>query len=188
MAVVMGGVMDAIVTTDEDQRIVLFNEAAEHMFRCSASSALGQSIDRFIPERFRADHQRHFRKFGQNPEPFRHMGAAREIFGLRADGEEFPIEATISQVQVKEKGRKFFTVVLRDVTERRHAQETLKKEQQFISAILNTAGALVVVMNRHGQIVRFNRACEQLTGFSFEEICHMPIWEILQPPMVGWKR
>ncbi|HNP28951.1 MAG TPA: PAS domain S-box protein [Nitrospirales bacterium] len=185
MAVVMGGVMDAIVTIDEDQRIVLFNKAAENMFRCSASSALGQPIDRFIPERYRTAHQQHFQQFGRNSEPFRHMGAAREIFGLRTGGEEFPIEATISQVQVKEKGKKLFTVVLRDVTERRHAQEMLKKEQQFITAILDTAGALVVVMNRLGQIIRFNRACERLTGFSFDEVRHRPIWEIFQPPMVG---
>ncbi len=185
MAVVMGGVMDAIVTIDESQRIVLFNKAAEDMFGCPVSSALGQPIDRFIPERFRGAHQEHFQQFGRDPEPFRQLGSAREIFGLRTGGEEFPIEATISQVQVKKQGKKFFTIVLRDVTERRYAQEMLKKDQQFIAAILDTAGALVVVMNRHGQIIRFNRACERLTGYSFEEVRHRLIWDILQPPMVG---
>ncbi len=185
MAVVMGGVMDAIVTIDEGQRIVMFNKAAENMFGCPASSALGQPIERFIPERFRTAHQQHFQQFRRNPEPFRHMGAAREIFGLRTGGEEFPIEATISQVQVKEKSKKLFTVVLRDVTERRHAQEMLKKDQQFITTILDTAPALVVVMDRHGQIIRFNRACEALTGYSFEEVRHRLIWDIFQPPIMG---
>ncbi|WNM60037.1 sensor histidine kinase [Candidatus Nitrospira allomarina] len=185
MAVVMDGVMDAIVTIDESQRIVLFNKAAEDMFGCPASSALKQSIDRFIPKRFRAAHQEHFQQFGRNPKPFRQMGGAREIFGVRTSGEEFPIEATISQVQAKEQGKKLFTVVLRDVTERRHAQEMLKKDQQFITAILDIAGALMVVMNRHGQIIRFNRACERLTGYSFEDVRHKLIWDILQLPKLG---
>jgi PAS domain S-box-containing protein len=183
LELVVGGVTDAIVTTDEDERIVLFSEAAANMFRCPASSALGQSINRFIPERFRADHHRHHRQFGQNPEPFRQMGAAREIAGLRADGEEFPVEATISQVEVKGKGKrkKLFTVVLRDITERRQVQEALKKEQQFIAAILDTAAALMMVIDPQGRIVRFNRACEILTGFSCEEVQNQPFWNILVP-------
>ncbi|MEO8324398.1 MAG: PAS domain S-box protein [Nitrospirota bacterium] len=178
MAVVMAGAMDAIVTTDEEQRILLFNQAAEHMFRCSASSALGQSIDRFIPARFRAAHQRHFQQFGQNLEPFRHMGAARETFGLRADGEEFPIEASISQVQVKEKGRNLFTVVLRDITERRHAQETLEKEQQFVSNILETAGALLVILDPQWQILRMNRLSEEIFQYSIERVKGKPFWNL----------
>ncbi|MDH4361820.1 MAG: PAS domain S-box protein [Nitrospirota bacterium] len=185
--VVMGGVMDAIVTTDEDQRIVLFNEGAEKMFGCPASRALGQSIDQFIPERFRLAHHGHHQQFQQNADRYRHMGGAREIFGLRTDGEEFPIEATISQVELKGKGKgkgkgkKLFTVVLRDITERREAQEAIKKEQEFIAAILDTTAGLLVVVDSQGNIVRFNRACEILTGFSSEEIQNKPFWETVLP-------
>lgn len=178
MAVVMGGVMDAIVTIDEGQRIVLFNKAAEDMFGCRASSALGQPIDRFIPKRFRATHQAHFQQFGRNPKPFREMGAAREIFGLRTGGEEFPIEATISQVQVKEQGKKLFTVVLRDVTERRHAQEILKNEEQFVSNVLEAAGALLVILNPQWQILRMNRLSEEIFQHSLEHVIGKPFWNL----------
>ncbi len=179
LELVLGGVMDAIVTTDENERIVMFNEAAANMFRCPVSSALGQPIDRFIPERFREAHYRHLRQFGQNPAASRQMGGAREIFGLRIDGEEFSVEATISQVEVK--GKKLFTVVLRDITERRQAQEEIKKEQEFIGAVLDTTAALIVVMDSQGKIVRFNRACEIMTGFSSEEIQNKPFWETVLP-------
>ncbi|MCI0663766.1 MAG: PAS domain-containing protein [Acidobacteria bacterium] len=57
--------MDAIITVDENQQIVLFNAAAERMFRCSAKDALGQSLDRFIPDRFRQAHREHIRVFGE---------------------------------------------------------------------------------------------------------------------------
>ena len=185
MGVVVNGVMDAIVTTDEEERIVLFNEAAGQMFRCPASSALGQSINRFIPERFREAHHRHHRQFGQDSQVSRHMGQAREIFGLRDDGEEFPIEATISRVELKGKskghGKKLFTVVLRDISERRQAREAIEKEQEFISAILDTTAALIVVLDSQGTIIRFNRACEMLTGFSSEEIQNKPFWETVLP-------
>lgn len=184
MELVVSGVRDAIVTTDEDQRIVLFNKGAENMFGCPVSSALGQSINRFIPERFREAHHKHHRQFVQNPELVRHMGAAREIFGLRVNGEEFPAEGTISQVEMKGKGkgRKLFTVVLRDITERRQAEETIKKEQQFISAILETTESLMAVADTQGNIIQFNHACEKLSGFSLEEVQRRPFWEILIPP------
>ncbi|MCA9458157.1 MAG: PAS domain S-box protein, partial [Nitrospira sp.] len=178
MTVVMDGVMDAIVTIDESQRIVLFNKAAENMFRCPASSAIGQPIERFIPERFRAAHQQHFQHFGRNPEPFRHMGAAREIFGLRTGGEEFPIEATISQVQIKGKTKKLFTVVLRDVTERRHAQEILKEEEQFVSNVLETAGAFLVILDPQWQILRMNRLSEEIFQRSLAHMSGKPFWNL----------
>ncbi|MGV7229937.1 MAG: PAS domain-containing protein, partial [Nitrospirales bacterium] len=106
MEVVVGGVMEAIVTADEDERIVLFNEAAAKMFRCPASSALGQPIDRFIPKRFRVGHFMNHRQFGQAAVASRQMGAARDVIVQRADGEEFPAEMTISKVEVKGWGKR----------------------------------------------------------------------------------
>ncbi|MEO8326602.1 MAG: PAS domain S-box protein [Nitrospirota bacterium] len=133
MEVVVGGVMDAIVTTDEDQRIMVFNKAAEKMFRCPASSAIGQSIDRFIPERFQAAHHLHYRQFGQDAVGNRQMGAARDVMVRRADGAEFPAEVTISKVEVTGwgKGNPLFTLVLRDITDRCRQQE----EQQRIGKL-----------------------------------------------------
>lgn len=116
--------MDAIISIDARQRIVLFNRAAAQVFRCSAEYALGRPLDEFIPERFRHAHREHVVRFGESRQTGRRMGALAVLFARRADGEEFPIEASISHVEVS--GEKLFTVILRDVTERQRAAERLE--------------------------------------------------------------
>ncbi|HXF65135.1 MAG TPA: PAS domain S-box protein [Burkholderiales bacterium] len=135
---IIASAMDAIITVDEDQNIVLFNEAAEKIFRCRAAEAVGCPLDRFIPERFRAAHREHVRRFGETGQTTRTMGARLALYGLRADGEEFPIDASISQITTG--GRKFYTVILRDITERRRAEQALERsyeELRELSAAMN---------------------------------------------------
>ena len=93
---IIDSAMDAIITINEDQHILLFNPAAELMFGCKAAEAVGSRVDRFIPERFRKAHEEHIRKFGETGVTTRRMGQLGEIRGLRTNGEEFPIEASIS--------------------------------------------------------------------------------------------
>jgi len=113
--------MDAVISIDEGQRIVVFNDAAEKVFGCAARDAIGSPIDRFIPERFRAVHREHVRHFGEASTTTRRASGA--LWGLRANGQEFPIEAAISQTRVGSK--RLFTVMARDITERKQAEEAL---------------------------------------------------------------
>ena len=122
---IVASAMDAIISVDEQQRIVLFNKAAEVIFRCPADSALGAPLERFLPERFRKVHRQHMEQFGKTGLSSRTMGAATmALCGVRGDGEEFPIDASISQVQVGE--HHIYTVILRDVTERKRAEDNLR--------------------------------------------------------------
>jgi PAS domain S-box-containing protein len=125
----IGSAMDAIITIDANQRVMIFNAAAEKMFCCPAHEAIGHSIDRFIPERFHAAHRGHIRAFEETGVTDRSMGALGALFGFRADGHEFPIEASISQIEVK--GEKLFTVILRDITERKRAEH---EHEQLLSS------------------------------------------------------
>lgn len=120
--------MDAIITVDEKQRIVIFNAAAEKTFGCRAADAVGGSLDRCIPERFRAAHRRHIGRFGETGSTTRMMGASLPLYGLRGNGEEFPIDASISQITVD--GRRLYTVILRDITQRRQAEDALQRSHQ----------------------------------------------------------
>jgi PAS domain S-box-containing protein len=130
---VIESAMDAIITIDEMQRVVLFNGAAERMFGCSAAGALGQSLDRFIPSRLRAAHRAHVRGFEATGVTSRAMGKLGDLLGLRADGSEFPIEASISQTGAG--GAKLFTVILRDITVRKETEENLSRSQKQLRAL-----------------------------------------------------
>jgi len=133
LAGILESAMDAILSVDESQRVVLFNAAAERVFGCAAAEALGQPLDRFLPARSRAAHRAHVWAFGETGVTSRVMGKLGELSGLRANGEEFPIEAAISQTEVG--GAKLFTVVLRDVTERTAAEAALAESEARFRAL-----------------------------------------------------
>jgi PAS domain S-box-containing protein len=115
--------MDAILTIDEAQRITLYNRAAEKIFGWPADQVLGKPLDLLLPQRYRARHGEHVRRFGATGVTSRRMGGTTVIHGLRAGGEEFPMDASISQLDTPEGN--VFTVILRDVTERVRAQREL---------------------------------------------------------------
>lgn len=153
--------MDAIITVDADQCILLFNQAAERMFRTKAVDAVGQPLDRFIPDRFRHSHKNHIDNFGRTGVATRAMGKTQAVSGLRSDGEEFPVEASISQVEIG--GRKLYTVILRDITERKHAETELKRQAEIIDL------APVMVRDTQDRIILWNTGSEQLYGYSRQE-------------------
>ena len=130
---VIDSAMDAIISINETQEVVLFNAAAERMFGCSATEALGGPLDRFIPARFRAAHRAHVSAFGATGVTSRTMSELGELVALRTDGREFPIEAAISQTEAS--GAKLFTVILRDITERRAAEEALSRSEGRLRAL-----------------------------------------------------
>ncbi|MGC3973369.1 MAG: PAS domain S-box protein [Nitrospira sp.] len=148
--------MDAIITVDEDQKIVLFNHAAEDMFQWSAQDMLGRRLDRLIPERFRSAHAAHIREFGRSGITTRQMGALGVIMGIRSTGEEFPIEAAISQVGVE--GTHYYTVILRDITVRKRLEQELAEREALLRAIIETEPECVKVLALDGTIRTINAA------------------------------
>jgi PAS domain S-box-containing protein len=128
LAAIVDSAMDAIITVDEQQRVVLFNRAAEQVFRCRREQALGSSLDRFLPSRFRAAHRGHIEQFGRTGGTSRRMGDVTTLCAIRCDdGGEFPIEASISQAT--ESNRHYYTVILRDITVRKQYEDELKARQ-----------------------------------------------------------
>jgi two-component system, NarL family, sensor histidine kinase UhpB len=120
--------MEAIITIDEAQTVVIFNPMAERVFGVSAMEAIGAPLSRFIPERFRGAHAKHVEQFGVTGVSERQMGRQRVLYGLRASGEEFPIEASISQI--REGGGKLYTVMLRDITARLRGEDALRQSRE----------------------------------------------------------
>ncbi len=155
--------MDAIITVDEQRRITMFNRAAETMFRCAADWAIGQPIDRFVAKR----HRKLFGNFMGDSDVTR--VDARQVWipeGLsasRADGDEFPIEATFSPLQSD--GQRFYTFILRDINARSKAeavmrnlqaqnqdlQEVMRRQQEF-PGLIGDDPAMQLVYDSIGQV------------------------------------
>jgi PAS domain S-box-containing protein len=128
LAGIISTAADAIISADEAQRIVMYNEAARTVFGWSKEEVVGKPFDVLLPERFRATHAQHVRTFGGGPETARKMGArSRMLFGLRKSGEEFPVDAAISKLNVG--GAWQFTAVVRDITERERAEQALRASE-----------------------------------------------------------
>lgn len=180
LGAIVDSAMDAIITVDESQNIVLFNRAAEQLFACPRNQARGTPLDRFIPERFRAAHRAHIEHFGRTGVTSRRMGDVTTLWALRADGTEFPIEASISQAA--DGRRRLFTVILRDTTLRKQTEAewlrmrtALDATQARLAAIVDSAMDAVITVDEEQQIVLFNRAAEQLFHVRREEILGSPL-------------
>ena len=150
LGAIIESAMDAFITVDESQKIVMFNRAAEKIFGVPASEAIGSPLERFIPERFRVSHAGHVKAFGQTHSTQRSMGLLGTLFGLRSDGKEFPVEASISHA--RSGGQSYFTVILRDVSEKMRLEAQLLQAQKmesigrFAGGIAHDFNNLLMVM------------------------------------------
>jgi PAS domain S-box-containing protein len=122
---------DAIVTVDEAQRIVFFNQGAEQIFGYAADEVLGEPLEVLIPEPHRPGHAEKVRAFGTSPVVARRMGERGQISGRRKSGEVFPADASISKLEIG--GSRLYTAVLRDVTERVRAEQALARQAEDLA-------------------------------------------------------
>jgi PAS domain S-box-containing protein len=160
--------MDAIITIDEAQNIVLYNRAAERIFGWSAEQVRGQSIDKLIPERFRPSHAQHVRRFGATGVTSRRMSGSTVVYGRRANGEEFPVDASISQLDTPE--GKLFTVILRDVTERLRAENEQARLAARLAGLVDSAMDGIITIDSEQRILLYNRAAERIFGWQQREV------------------
>ncbi len=115
---------DAIIVTEHDASITLFNQGAMKLFGYDPSEVLGKTIDLLLPERFRNDHSSHISELTHDLASAHRIAQRREVFGLKKDGREFPAEASISKLSVGE--RTTFTVIVRDNTDRLRTERQLQ--------------------------------------------------------------
>lgn len=133
LAALLDSAMDAIISIDEREHIVLYNRAAEQIFGWPADAVMGQPLSMLLPERYRGHHAAHVRHFAQTGVTSRRKGEGMVLYGLRRDGTEFPMDASISQIDTNH--GKVFSVILRDVTERVRARQDLARFATEASAI-----------------------------------------------------
>lgn len=161
---------DAIVMVNVTGRIVLVNSQAELVFGYGRGSLIGKPVEELLPARFRAAHHGHRLNFFNQPRT-RTMGAGLELYGVRSDGKEFPVEISLSPL-VTDEGTMVMSAV-RDITNRKQA------EQKF-RGLLESAPDAMVIVGRDGNISLINSQTERLFGYSREELIGQPV-ETLMP-------
>jgi two-component system, cell cycle sensor histidine kinase and response regulator CckA len=162
---ILDSAMDAVVSIDATDRIILFNRAAEHMTGCTAADVLGTHVARFIPERLRYAYEQELKAFrrGTCEEPAR----SRALRALRADGTEFPIEASFSQLETATDS--IFTVIARDVTERERAEAALRRTEERYRSFFDEDLAADYLADAAGTILECNPSFARTFGFEIPE-------------------
>lgn len=178
LAGLLDSAMDAIITVDDSQRVVLYNRAAERIFGWPAEDILGQPLERLLPERFRADHAKFVRRFGSTGTTSRRMSGSSVVYGLRRSGEEFPVDASISQLETPE--GKLYTVILRDVSERRESEREQARLAARLSGLLDSAMDGIISVDASQKIIFYNKAAERIFGWNPVQVMGRPL-DVLLP-------
>ena len=171
--------MDAIVTVDAQQHIVLFNAAAEQIFRCPRAQAVGAEIGRFISGRLPEPQAGNGAGFDAASPPMRKTGQQVALTGVRADGAEFPIDASVSQVQLH--GAGLLIVILRDITERKRVEAALRGNEQRYRTLFSKATDGILLLDAAGNIVDANDAFARMHGYAVAEVLRMNLRDLDTP-------
>jgi len=159
---------DAILVTDNGGVMRAANPRAEELFGYSSHELIGQPVEMLVPARFRGGHPRHRENYNAHPRT-RQMGAALNLFGLRKDGAEFPVDIMLKPMET-ESGPAVVTFI-RDATEQRAAQEALRLNDLRLRSIVESIGEYAIYMlDREGHVLTWNPGAERIKGYKADEV------------------
>jgi PAS domain S-box-containing protein/putative nucleotidyltransferase with HDIG domain len=174
---------DAIITADAGGQIIAWNLAAERMFQYTEAEALGQSLESIMPEAYRGAYAKRMTLLQTDAEP-RVVGRTIELTGLRKDGSQFPVELSLAMWKTQQ--GQFFSAIVRDITERKRAEEALAEERNLLRTLIDNLPDAIYAKDTQGRYVIKNLADAALTGAkSTEEIVGKSDFDYYPPELAA---
>lgn len=171
--------VDVIVTIDEQGHILSANSAVRRVFGFEPESLIGRNVTILMPEPYCNEHDQYLRRFLETGEA-KIIGIGREVRGKRADNTTFPMDLAVSET-ITEEGR-IFTGIIRDITERKWAEEALRKEKGLLKAVVNTAVDGIITIDEDGTILTANPAVSRIFGYAEEELAGRNVTILMPTP------
>lgn len=164
---VLDSAVDGILTIDDQGIVESMNPAAEEIFGYVADELLGRNIKVLMPPPYKGEHDDYIQRYLATGKRMI-IGIGREVVGRRKDGSTFPMDLAVSEFHLG--GKRSFMGSVRDITDRKEVDEALRRERDFAESLVETAQAIVLVLDPEGRILRFNRYLEEISGFRLDDV------------------
>ncbi len=167
MRAIMQSANDAIVCAGTDGKVIVWNAAAERILGYSVDEMAGAPLTTFIPERFRKMHEAGIARVASGGE--RHViGKTVELSAVHKDGHEMPIELSLSTWETG--GERFFSGIIRDVTERKALMDNLSLSEERMRAVMESATDAIICADEEGKVILCNPAAEAMLGYTADQV------------------
>ena len=171
--------VDAIIAIDELGFIRSINRAGETLFGWRSEELIGKNVRMLMPDPFASEHDGYLKNYKRTGKP-KIIGIGREVIGLRRDGQIFPMELSVGEA--KQGDETFFVGIVRDITERKRAEDAVKEREARLQSILDTVPEAIIVIDEQGSIQSFSPAAERLFGYAAAEVAGMNVKRLMPSP------
>lgn len=169
---VLHSVNDSIVAANRNGDIIAWNRAAETIFGYTEAEALGRPLTMLMPERYRAAHSAGMNRVVRTGQT-KLVGKTVELVGLKKDESEFPIELSLATWE--QDSETYFTSVIRDLTSKRQAENTLKETSNMLQTLVSSSPVGIVLLDMNLNLIIWNPTCEKIFGWTAEEVMGKPL-------------